>query len=88
MKIDKQKMRWDRVAADRDDHKTTRRIDFNVPSPPEVEAFLTDIFAVCRKHQLSIAHEDGHGAFLIEEFKEYNLEWLDEAALNIRKAGE
>lgn len=42
----------------------------------KIDAFLTEIAAVCRKHSLSISHEDGHGAFEIEEFDEYLMAWL------------
>lgn len=28
--------------------------------------FLKEIVEVCKKHEKSIAHEDGHGAFVIE----------------------
>lgn len=46
---------------------------------PEVDAFLAEIEAVCRKHGMTISHEDGHGAFLVEPMSERNLEWLREA---------
>ena len=44
--------------------------------PKEMEDFLNDIKTICKKHNLSIAHEDYHGAFLIEEYDEDNIEWL------------
>lgn len=44
-----------------------------------IDAFLAEIEAVCRKHKLSISHEDGHGAFEIEDFDESNLRWLNVA---------
>jgi len=31
----------------------------------DIEKFLEAIEAVCRKHGLSISHEDGHGGFQI-----------------------
>lgn len=46
---------------------------------PKIDAFLDDIIGVCKKHELSIAHEDGHGAFLVEKFSEANTKWLFEA---------
>jgi hypothetical protein len=79
------KMRWDCVAADAPGaYGKDGRFNFNVESPPNVEAFLADIFAVYRKHQLTIGHEDGHGGFLIREFDEGNIEWLDGASMDIR----
>lgn len=46
---------------------------------PEIDAFLADIEAVCRKHGLSLSHEDGQGAFEVEALSESNLEWLNNA---------
>ena len=39
-------------------------------------AFLEDLADVCKKHGLSISHEDEHGAFLVTEFDKSALEWL------------
>lgn len=47
-----------------------------VEMPKEMEDFLNDIESVCKKHGLSISHEDYHGAFLIEKYSEENIEWL------------
>lgn len=46
---------------------------------PEVDAFLDEIEVVCRKHGMSISHEDGHGAFIVERFHEFFVEWLRNA---------
>ncbi|MEE1301719.1 MAG: hypothetical protein UHD64_02960 [Bacteroidales bacterium] len=46
--------------------------------------FLEDIDMVCKKHNLSISHEDYMGAFLIEEYSEENIHWL----FNARKCYE
>lgn len=81
------KRRWDCIAAEKafvTRAPGDRLVDSHVESPPEVEAFLADIFTVYRKHQLTIGHEDGHGSFLIHEFDEGNIEWLDAANLHIR----
>lgn len=48
----------------------------------KVDKFLQEIADVCRKHGYSISHEDGHGAFEIEDFSESNVEWLMAAADN------
>lgn len=47
-----------------------------VDMPKEMEDFLNDIKMICKKHNLSISHEDYHGAFLIEEYDEDNIKWL------------
>jgi len=49
----------------------------NFKENPAIDAFLKDIKAVYKKHNLSIAHEDFQGAFLIENFScKHNLDWL------------
>lgn len=53
---------------------------------PKVDAFLDDIVAVCRKHNMSLGHEDSHGAFLVEDYSEENVRWLN-AADDMRKDG-
>jgi len=48
-------------------------------SNPKVEAFLNEVVEVCKRHGLSIGHEDGHGAFRVEDYDETNTEWLLDA---------
>jgi hypothetical protein len=48
----------------------------------EARMFLEDIFSVFNSHGLSLSHEDRHGAFIIDEYKNENIEWLN-AALEI-----
>lgn len=36
-----------------------------------------------KKYNLSISHEDGHGAFIIEKYDEYNIKWLRDCLLNL-----
>jgi hypothetical protein len=45
----------------------------------KIDEFLKEISKVCKKHGFSISHEDGHGAFEIETFDKYNIEWLMDA---------
>ena len=47
-----------------------------VDIPKEMEDFLNDIKMICKKYNLSISHEDYHGAFLIEEYNKDNIDWL------------
>lgn len=47
-----------------------------VEMPESMKKFIEDIDSVCKKHNLSISHEDYHGKFIIEEYSEANIEWL------------
>lgn len=51
-----------------------------VDMPDNMRKFLDDIHEVCKKHNLSISHEDGHGSFIIEEYDEWNIKWLFNAS--------
>lgn len=48
-----------------------------------VDAFIDDVIDVCKKHGMSIAHEDNHGAFIIEDYSDINIEWLENADVDI-----
>lgn len=52
--------------------------------PEKMERFLEEIKMICKKYNLSISHEDGHGCFLIEEYNERNVEWLFDARKNYK----
>jgi hypothetical protein len=50
----------------------------------EVDAFLSEIEVVCRKHNLSISQPDDHGAFIVEKLNVNSLNWLLEADYDAR----
>ena len=43
---------------------------------PKIDVFLLEIAEVCKKHNLSISHEDQHGNFRIENFDQSTMDWL------------
>ena len=47
--------------------------------PKEIEEFLSEIEDVCKKYDLSISHEDREGGFLVQKYKESNINWLKSA---------
>lgn len=49
----------------------------------KVKEFIDEIVEVCKKHQLSISHEDFQGGFIIEPFKERNIRWFRDAEPSI-----
>lgn len=53
---------------------------------PQVDEFLSDVLAVCRRHKMSISHEDGHGAFLVVPFNEQCADWLANCCTNLPRA--
>lgn len=53
-----------------------------IEMPVEITNFFDEIEAVCKKHNISIGHEDSHGSFIIyQEFDESIVEWLRGASL-------
>jgi hypothetical protein len=40
---------------------------------------IEEILVVCKKHGISISHEDDHGGFVIEPWSEENADWLRQA---------
>ena len=48
-----------------------------------VDAFLADIVEVCRRHRLSLAHEDREGAFIVEPLCPENIDWVFHAFDNV-----
>lgn len=62
------RLRWSRSEGKRINH-------------PQVEAFLAELTEVCRKHNLSLSHEDTQGAFVIEGPNDTNLRWLNDASI-------
>lgn len=49
-----------------------------------IQDFINAIEQVCREHGLTIGHEDQHGAFLIRQFSEADIEWLRDAVEDLR----
>ena len=49
----------------------------------KIECFKEDVIKLCEQYRLSIAHEDGHGNFIIQDFKESNIEWFNNADVDI-----
>ena len=51
------------------------------------DRFLENIVALCKIYNLSLSHEDGQGSFIVEEYKEENIEWLKAAYVREEKDG-
>ena len=47
---------------------------------PNVDAFLEEVIEVCKKHRMSIAHEDTHGGFVVRPYTEWITGWFLEAS--------
>ena len=56
-----------------------------IEAPAEMEAFIADIEAVCRKHGFAIGHEDGHGGFKVHLLSEENIRWFKGASKSYTK---
>lgn len=53
-----------------------------IEQPKEMKKFIDEIINVMKKYNLSISHEDSHGAFIIEKYDENNIKWLKDAMKN------
>jgi hypothetical protein len=60
-------------------YKKTRE---HIKPPQDLIDFFNEIDAVCKKYNLSISHQDGHGAFEIEAYEEFYMNWLRHAHIN------
>ena len=67
IQIEFNKFSWDRAKRE------------HTPTPDKMKAFLADIIIVCNRHGLSLSHEDGQGAFIVEDYSSKNIERLLEA---------
>lgn len=45
--------------------------------------FMGELFDLYKKYNLSISHEDDHGAFIITEYTDENKRWIENASLEI-----
>lgn len=55
-----------------------------VNTPIYVEKYLEEIDEISKKYGLSISHEDGQGAFIIEKYDKLNIKWLNDCSLNLK----
>ena len=46
---------------------------------PDIDAFLAEMLAVCKKHGFSLGHEDSHGAFEVYDYDAWCDNWLMDA---------
>lgn len=51
--------------------------------PKDVKGFLGDYKELCKRYQLSIAHQDTEGAFEIQDYWQENIEWMEEATIKV-----
>ena len=58
------------------------RESVDIESPKEIEDFLNEYDKLCKKHNMSLSHEDGHGGFEITEYNIRNINWVREAAIS------
>lgn len=61
----------------------TKQEDKSLSTPiiteKEKQLFLDDLMELYKKHNISIAHQDFHGAFIIERLNEYDVNWINDA---------
>lgn len=52
-----------------------------------IDAFVADIVATCKKHGLSISHEDGHGGFIVDALNQKLVDWFCAASVTKEAIG-
>lgn len=57
--------------------------DEKIKEAIRVSKFLFELNRLCEKHDMSISHEDGHGNFIIENYKSQNIEWMCQAEVRL-----
>lgn len=56
-----------------------------IETPTNVVEFFNELEILCKKYDVSISHEDIHGAFIIEDYDEAYIDWMKNSILNITK---
>ncbi len=51
----------------------------------KARAFLDELYNLYLKYDISLAHEDTHGAFILESLKKKNIEWIEESCKYIEE---
>ncbi len=46
---------------------------------PKLANLMEAIIRLCKQNGVSLSHEDSHGGFIFEEYKERNADWLRDA---------
>lgn len=49
----------------------------------KIKLFLDEIEQLYKKYNLSISHEDVGGSFIIEDYNDYDVEWLRSAKIEM-----
>jgi uncharacterized protein (DUF433 family) len=44
-----------------------------------VTSFIKEVQDICRKYQISISHEDGHGSFILTDYNDLYIDDLNDA---------
>ena len=53
-----------------------------IETPEKLIKFMQELEALYKKYDLSIAHQDQGGGFIIEKYSDFNMEWMKECTVN------
>lgn len=65
------------------DHEDKNSIITEDNCPNNIKSFFDDLIRISQKYNISIAHEDSQGAFILEKYKKENIDWIHCAHLSI-----
>lgn len=54
-----------------------------IETPNNIKNFIKEIETICKKYNLSISHEDSHGAFIITKYDDTNIKWLNDCLIDL-----
>lgn len=60
----------------------------DIEAPINIKKFINEIATVCQKYNLSISHEDSHGAFIITKYDDFYIKWLKDFIIDLPEENE
>ena len=66
----------DKMVLEKNNKMWDTAINGNIFIPEHIIEFMKEYEEICKKYDVSLGHEDNHGAFEFHAYKEDNIEWV------------